>query len=351
MEFLSSYQELKEQFPLSSSQVLFIEQSRQTIRSILKGEDPRLLLVVGPCSIHDITAARDFALQLKTLEKSVSKHFFLIMRTYLEKPRTSYGWKGFLYDPLLDDSHDIQLGLKWSRQFLLELAHLQVPAATEFLDPLTAFYFDDLISWGSIGARTSSSQIHRQLASGLSMPIGFKNEVAGHLSSAVKGVFSACQPHAYIGLNLKGQLKIVRTNGNLDSHVVLRGGETGPNYDADSISAALNELIQLQLPPRLIIDCSHQNCNKNFKNQLQVFYSSLKQVTEGNTSIRGLMLESHLYSGSQLLDKNLNTLQYGVSITDGCLDWATTAQLIINGSDYLNLNHSLTFAEKTFSSL
>jgi 3-deoxy-7-phosphoheptulonate synthase len=328
MEFLSSYQSLKTRFPLSSSQHLFIDQSRQTVRHILNGQDPRLLLIVGPCSIHDSISAKEFAIQLKNLALAVSSQFFLVMRVYCEKPRTSFGWKGFLYDPLLNGSHQIQLGLDWSRQLLLELASLEIPTATEFLDPLTAFYLDDLITWGSIGARTSSSQTHRQLASGLAMPIGFKNGSAGSYSAAVNGVYAACQPHTYLGVHEEGQLRIVHTSGNPDAHVVLRGGETGPNYDSASIATVLQQLSQLQLPTRLLIDCSHQNSNKKFDCQPSVFQSVLAQIREGNTNIRGLMLESHLFSGSQLLGEDLSQLQYGVSITDGCLDWSTTSQLI-----------------------
>ena len=328
MKFLPSYQDLKTQFPSTSSQQLFIEQSRQTIRRILNGQDPRLLLIVGPCSIHDIISAKDFAIQLKSLAASVSSHFFLIMRVYCEKPRTSFGWKGFLYDPLLDGSNQIQLGLEWSRQLLLDLATLEVPVATEFLDPLTAFYFDDLVTWSSIGARTSSSQTHRQLASGLSMPIGFKNGIAGNSAAAVHGVYAACQPHTYLGLHPEGSLGIVQTSGNPDTHVVLRGGDTGPNYDTTSIANVLYQLVQLNLPPRLLIDCSHQNSNKQFNLQSQVFQSVIAQIIEGNTNIKGLMLESHLLEGSQSLNQDLSTLRYGVSITDGCLDLATTTQLI-----------------------
>jgi 3-deoxy-7-phosphoheptulonate synthase len=344
MEVLPSYKELKCRFPLTDRQQGFIEQSRQMVRQILGGTDPRLLLIIGPCSIHDLSSAKEFATHLKKLSLEISPYFSLIMRVYCEKPRSSTGWKGFLYDPFLDGSHDIQQGIQWTRQLLLELADLQVPAATEFLDPLTAFYYDDLITWGSIGARTSSSQPHRQLASSLLMPIGIKNGVAGNLSAAVNGVSVASSPQTYLGLNLDGQLATIRTLGNQDTHIVLRGGDNGPNYDLSSVQEALRRLGVAQLPPRLLIDCSHQNSGKRYDKQPLVFQSILHQIVEGNSAIRGLLLESHLYEGNQPL-LNPSHLKYGISITDGCLDWYSTERLIKWGLGYL-LEHSLTLEEK-----
>ena len=336
MDSLPSYKEIKTRFPLSPSQCLFIEESRQTVRAILNGTDPRLLMIVGPCSIHDKLSALDFATQLRKLAHTIAPQFFLIMRVYCEKPRTASGWKGFLYDPLLDGSHDMHQGIEWSRQLLLELATLQVPAATEFLDPLTAYYYEDLMTWGSIGARTASSQTHRQLASALPMPIGFKNGVAGNISAAVNGAMAASHPHTFMRICENGTPALSRTNGNPDVHIVLRGGESGPNYDPSSVSDALARLEHMKLPARLLVDCSHHNSDKKHEGQPGVFQSVIHQIVEGNTNIRGLMLESHLNGGSQLLTSDLSQLQYGISITDACLDWHSTTHLITWGAQHLH---------------
>lgn len=335
MESLPSYKEIKTRFPLLSSQGSFVKESRQIVRAILNGTDPRLLLIVGPCSIHDSISAKEFAAQLGILAQTVASQFFLIMRVYCEKPRTASGWKGYLYDPLLDGSHDMQLGIQWTRQLLLELATMQIPTATEFLDPLTTFYYEDLITWGSIGARTASSQTHRQLASGLSLPIGFKNGIAGNISAAIHGTLAASQPHTYMHLCENGRPIIFRTRGNPDAHIVLRGGESGPNYDPLSVSDALTRLEHLKLPSRLLVDCSHHNSGKNHERQPGVFQSVIHQIVEGNTNIRGLMLESHLFGGSQKLTTNISQLQYGISITDACLDWRSTSHLITWGAELL----------------
>lgn len=329
MKLLPSYDELKTQFPLTNLQNTFIAKSRQAIRNILNGSDPRLLLIVGPCSIHDSLSAKEFAVQLKKIADDTSDHFLIAMRVYCEKPRTISGWKGFLYDPHLNGSNDIHTGIQWTRQLLLDLAHLQLPAATEFLDPLTAFYYEDLIAWGSIGARTSSSQPHRQLASGLDMPIGIKNGVAGNLSAAVNGVVSALQAHTYVALNNLGSPFVKHTLGNPDAHVVLRGGDSGPNYESHHVQEALRHIQQCGLPSRLIIDCSHQNSGKRYDKQPLVYRSVLDQIKKGNKSIRGLMLESHLFSGNQSLVNGAAQLNYGISVTDGCLDLKSTQELIM----------------------
>jgi 3-deoxy-7-phosphoheptulonate synthase len=335
MESLPSYKEIKTRFPLLPTQALFIEESRKTVRAILNGTDPRLLLIVGPCSIHDCLSATEFAYQLRQLAYHVASQFFLIMRVYCEKPRTASGWKGFLCDPLLDGSHAMHLGIEWTRQLLLELATMQVPAATEFLDPLAAFYHDDLITWGSIGARTASSQPHRNLASDLSMPVGFKNGVAGNISAAINGVIAASHSHTYMRIGENGAPIISRTAGNSDAHIVLRGGESGPNYDPSSVAEALVRLEHLKLPPRLLIDCSHHNSGKKYEHQPEVFQSVIHQILKGNANIRGLMLESHLYAGNQMLTSNPAQLQYGISITDACLDWQSTLHLINWGVQHL----------------
>lgn len=335
MESLPSYKEIKTRLPLVHSSRLFVEESRHTVRAILNGLDPRILLIVGPCSIHDLLSAKEFAYRLQAFAREVASQFFLVMRVYCEKPRTAYGWKGFLYDPLLDGSHAMHLGIEWTRHLLLELAEMGVPTATEFLDPLTALYYDDLITWGSIGARTSSSQTHRQFASGMQMPMGFKNGVAGNISAAINGAFTASQPHTYMRMCENGTPTITRTAGNLDSHVVLRGGEAGPNYDPSTVSDALARLEKLKLPARLLIDCSHHNSGKKYEKQAVVFQSVLHQIVEGNANIRGVMLESHLGAGNQHVPHDLTELKYGVSITDGCLDWNSTAHLIKWGAQHL----------------
>lgn len=337
MNDLPTYLELKSQLP-SDSQHSIVSSFRQTIRDILTEKDTRRLLIVGPCSIHDPLAAIEYASKLKMLSARISDHFFLLMRVYFEKPRTTSGWKGFLYDPYLDNSNDIKTGIKLSRELLLELATMQIPTATEFLDPLTAYYYDDLISWGSIGARTTSSQTHRQLASALTMPIGFKNGVAGNICAAINGVLSASLPHTFMGLSETGKPSVIQTSGNRDAHIVLRGGNTGPNFDADSIKEALYLLNQAKLPLRLLVDCSHQNSKKDPKNQPEVFQSVLDQMIAGNQSIRGLMIESHLNFGKQNLAIGKEKLKYGVSITDGCIDWETTEQMILQGAACLIQN-------------
>lgn len=352
MEVLPSYKAHKDRYPLLPSQQDFIEQSRQTVRAILNGTDPRLLLILGPCSIHDSISAKEYAYQLRSFAETVSSHFFIVMRVYCEKPRSASGWKGYLYDPFLDGSYAMSTGIEWTRKLLLELASMGIPAAAEFLDPLTAFYYDDLITWGSIGARTSSSQPHRQLASGLEMPIGFKNGLAGNISAAVSGALVASQAHAYMGLSPDGFPIVMRTNGNLDVHTVLRGGDSGPNYLPSFVAETITRLEHAKLPSRLLIDCSHQNSGKKYERQPSVFQSIMHQIVEGNSSIKGVMLESHLYSGKQALGKDPSNLQYGISITDGCLDWHATSHLIQWGAQLVQqqwlqvpVTHNLSLAE------
>lgn len=352
MESLPSYKEIKMRFPRSPSHHQFIEESRQIVRNILNGADPRLLIIVGPCSIHDKKSALEIAYRIRQLAEVVNSQFFLVMRVFCEKPRTASGWKGFLYDPLLDDSYAMHLGIEWTRQLLLDLASMKVPTATEFLDPLTAYYYEDLITWGSIGARTASSQTHRQLASSLPMPIGFKNGIAGNISAAVNGAMAASLPHSFMGLCENAKPVIRRTNGNQDVHIILRGGEKGPNYDPSSVSEALNRLKHVKLPTRLLIDCSHHNSGKQHERQPVVFQSIIHQIIEGNMNIRGAMIESHLFAGSQVLGGDPKKLKYGISITDSCLDWSTTDHLIKWGAQHLlhqqsqgcrsiNIGHSL----------
>lgn len=325
---LPSPHELKQQLPLTMQASAFVKQARETAKRIIKDEDPRKALIIGPCSIHDLKSALEYAGHFKELAKSVSRTCFMVMRVYVEKPRTAKGWKGLLYDPHLDGSHDIKTGLLWVRELLLSLAEIQIPAAAEFVDPLAALYFEDLVTWGFIGARTSASQPHRQFASARTMPIGFKNSTDGNLENAVHGVLSATHPHALLHIDEHGKLCTAQSEGNAYSHIVLRGANDFTNYDPVSISQALEMLKKAQLPQRLMVDCSHGNCQKNFKKQHEVFSSVLEQIEKGNDKIFGLMLESHLESGNQPLSEDPALLKYAVSITDPCLNWKETEELV-----------------------
>ena len=327
-ESLASPRTLKQEMPALPHHYEFVKESRRQIANILEGSDNRLLLIVGPCSIHDVNSAKEYAEKLKKLSDDVSESFYIIMRTYFEKPRTALGWKGLLYDPHLDGSHDISTGIRYSRQLLLDLAELNIPTATEFLDPLAARYISDLLSWACIGARTTESQIHRQFASGLAMPIAFKNSTSGNINVAVQGVLTASCPHVFFGVNDNGQTSIIKTKGNPLTHIVLRGGEANPNYDCNSINKALQLLRKNQQQERLIVDCSHDNSNRCHYKQKDVFESVMQQSIDGNTAIRGLSLESNLFSGSQQVPMDRSRLRYAVSITDPCLDWEETEALI-----------------------
>jgi 3-deoxy-7-phosphoheptulonate synthase len=322
---LPSPYEIKALLPLKPQALAFIDEARSTAKRIVRGEDTRKALIIGPCSIHDRKSAIEYAKRFKELSEAVSRTCFLVMRVYVEKPRTSTGWKGLLYDPHLDGSDDIKTGLVWTRELLLTLAQMQIPAATEFVDPLASLYFEDLITWGFIGARTSSSQPHRQFASSRTMPIGFKNSTDGNLENPVHGVLSAMSAHTSMHIDDHGKLCAIHGKGNPFSHIVLRGAYTFSNYDSDSIQQALQMLERAGLPVRLMIDCSHGNCQKNHEKQHDVFMSILAQIERGNDKIFGLMLESHLESGSQPMSEDL---KYAVSITDPCLDWKTTEELI-----------------------
>ncbi len=325
---LPSPHELKTRLPLLSQTAAFIDEARKSAKQIIRGGDLRKALIIGPCSIHDSRSAIEYAKCFKELSESVSPTCFMVMRVYVEKPRTSTGWKGLVYDPHLDGSDDINTGLLWTRELLLTLAEMQIPIATEFVDPLAALYFEDLVTWGFIGARTSASQPHRQFASAQAMPIGFKNSTDGNLENAVHGALSATVPHALIHADLHGKLCAVQSEGNPFSHIVLRGACSFTNYDPASVLLALEMLKKSRLPQRLMIDCAHGNCQKRFEKQEGVFLSILEQIEKGNDNIFGLMLESHLESGSQLLTEDRSLLKYAVSITDPCLDWKTTEELV-----------------------
>lgn len=331
---LPSPSELKLALPAPS----FPKEARNTAKRILLGKDRRLAVLVGPCSIHDPISAREYATRLKNLAQDVEETLFLIMRVFVEKPRSRTGWKGILYDPFLDASHDIGSGLRIARELLVDLAEIGIPAATELLDPLASFYLDDLITWGLIGARTSASPVHRQMASRLSFPVGFKNDLFGSLEPAIFGVLSARKPHSHLGLDPRGVVSAIESSGNPLTHIVLRGSEKEPNYDTTSVEYALTRLSEHELEPRLIIDCSHGNSGKNLKRQQEAFVSVIEQVSsKPKCGIAGVMLESHLFGGKQSLHENPDLLTYGMSITDPCLSWDETEELLRWADEKLSL--------------
>ncbi len=319
---LPSPREVKQQLPLNLS---FVREAQETAKDLFLKKDPRLLVITGPCSIHNLSSAREYARRLKALSNEVSERAFLVMRVYAEKPRTVKGWKGLLYDPHLDGTDDIKTGIYWTRELFLELAEMEVPTATEFLDPLFAPYIDDLVTWGFIGARTVSSQTHRQLASALPMPIGFKNDLDGNIDHAVNAIVAARHRHTFLGINGDGRTSSMKSLGNPYAHAVLRGSLDAPNYDSATVNATVEKLHDLQLPSRLIIDCSHGNCHRQAEKQVDVFHSVLQQIEEGNTHIMGLMLESHLEAGNQTLSEAISP---SISLTDPCIAWSTTEELI-----------------------
>lgn len=318
--------QLKQQLPLSSALSGQVERHRQAVKAILDGEDDRLLVIVGPCSLHDPHAALEYAERLAALSRQVDDQLLLVMRAYVEKPRTTVGWKGLAYDPHLDGSDDMQGGLALSRQLMLGMLERGLPVATELLQPMAAGYFDDLLSWAAIGARTTESQIHREMVSGLGLPVGFKNGTDGGVGIACDAIRSAAHAHRHFGLDAQGHPAIVETLGNPDTHLVLRGGHQGPNYDAASLEQARQGLYKAGIRPRLMVDCSHANSGKDPLRQPQVFNQVLQQRLQGDRSIIGMMLESHLFEGCQALGKA--PLRYGVSITDGCLGWGATEALL-----------------------
>jgi len=319
---------LKNLFPLATC-AKFVAESRKTAMDIVEGVDPRLAIIVGPCSIHNIKSAKEYGLRLLELSKQVREHCFLVMRVYMEKPRTMLGWKGFLYDPHLDGSNDIETGLKWSRELFLDLSIMGIPIATEFLDPLAMPYLEDLTTWGFIGARTTTSQPHRQMASFFSFPTGFKNTLDGNLDYAVQGALTAQFPHTFLALNDDGHVFVRKSKGNLFSHIVLRGSQDKTNYDPTSIRIALQKLKNTSLFPRLLIDCSHGNCQRDYKKQETVFHSILQFMETDPSSIMGMMVESNLEAGQQLLIEDLSQLDPSISITDPCISWETTEALIL----------------------
>ncbi len=319
--------QLHKDIPCPSVASEFIRQSRSTIEQILDRTDPRLLVVTGPCSIHDAKSALEYAGRLKALHDKYKETIFIVMRVYFEKPRTTVGWKGFVNDPDLDDSFKIEKGLRQARELLVSLAEMGLPAGTEALDPISPQYLSDLFSWTAIGARTSESQTHREMSSGLSTPVGFKNGTDGSLDIAINAMQSAASAHRFLGINTDGQVTRLTTSGNKYGHIILRGGSE-PNYDSVNVALAENALEKASLTPSLVIDCSHANSHKDHSLQPLVADNVMKQISEGNRSIIGLMLESHLNDGNQKLGDNPESLQYGVSITDACINWETTEKLL-----------------------
>ena len=305
-----------------------VASTRKTIEAILDRRDPRLMIVVGPCSIHDIDAAMDYAKRLKALSTEVADSLYVVMRVYFEKPRTTVGWKGLINDPQMDDSFDIEAGLTLGRALLRDILALGLPTATEALDPITPQYLQDLISWSAIGARTTESQTHREMASGLSSAVGFKNGTDGGLEVAINAMKSVCNPHRFLGINSEGKVSIFETRGNHYGHVVLRGGSSGPNYDSVHIAQCEVALTEAGLQNNIMVDCSHANSDKQPELQPLVAKDVARQIIEGNESVIGLMLESHLNAGNQKIPNDLKDLRYGVSVTDGCIDWDTTASLL-----------------------
>ncbi|WP_409161219.1 3-deoxy-7-phosphoheptulonate synthase [Pectobacterium sp. B2J-2] len=319
--------ELKAKFPLNAAEQRDIAQARATIADIIHGRDERLLIVCGPCSIHDTDAALEYARRLRSLAEELNDRLYIVMRVYFEKPRTTVGWKGLINDPFMDGSFDVESGLHIARGLLMELVNMGLPLATEALDPNSPQYLGDLFSWSAIGARTTESQTHREMASGLSMPVGFKNGTDGCLGTAINAMRAAAMPHRFVGINQTGQVCLLQTQGNADGHVILRGGKK-PNYSAQDVAECEKQMQDAGLRPALMIDCSHGNSNKDYRRQPLVVESAIEQIKAGNRSIIGLMLESHLNEGSQSSEQPRSDMRYGVSVTDACISWESTEALL-----------------------
>ncbi|MFQ5560137.1 MAG: 3-deoxy-7-phosphoheptulonate synthase [Nitrospinota bacterium] len=325
---LISPAKLKQELPGSGIIYRRINQYRDEIKNILLKKDKRMLAIVGPCSIHNVDEALEYAEKLKALQVSMHDRLFIMMRVYFEKPRTTIGWKGIINDPDLDNTHNMSKGLRTARKLLLDIADLGLPVATEMLDPISPQYTSDLVSWASLGARTSESQTHREMASGLSMPIGFKNGTDGGLDVAVGAIKSAGHPHSFLGIDKNGTTVIVKTKGNVFGHLILRGGKNGPNFDEESIKCSVEKLKHAGEKAVLVVDCSHGNSEKKHVNQPGVLRNIVAQVKRGNTNIVGFMLESNLEAGSQKISADLSKMEYGISVTDECMNWVSTKSLL-----------------------
>jgi 3-deoxy-7-phosphoheptulonate synthase len=321
--------ELKRMLSMDEAATATVVQGRKTVQSILSGDDKRILAIVGPCSIHDTDAALEYARRFKALREKVEDKLFLLMRVYFEKPRTTVGWKGFINDPFLDESCDISTGVREARRLLLQINGMGIPSATEFLDPIVPQYIADLVTWAAIGARTTESQTHRQMASGLSMPVGFKNGTDGNIQVAVDALQSARFAHNFLGLDAEGRTAIVKTRGNPWGHVVLRGGRNKPNYDPESIAEAVEQLKKAGMEARLVVDCSHGNTQKRHELQEAVWQNIVEQRMAGNKALVGAMVESNLFEGSQKIPGDRSQLRYGVSVTDQCVGWETTERMVL----------------------
>jgi 3-deoxy-7-phosphoheptulonate synthase len=335
LDLMPSPDEVKARVPLTEAAANTVVKGRRALEAILDGKDSRLFVVVGPCSIHDPAAGLDYAKRLQALAAKVSDVMVVVMRVYFEKPRTSVGWKGYINDPFMDDSFRIDVGMEKARRFLLDVNELGMPAGTEALDPIAPQYYGDLVAWTAIGARTSESQTHREMSSGLSSPVGFKNGTDGEVEAAVNAVLSASRPHAFLGINGQGRSAVVRTRGNRYGHLVLRGGGGRPNFDTVSISLAEQGLAKAKLPVNIVVDCSHANSWKKPELQPLVMRDVVHQIREGNRSVVGLMIESFLEAGSQPIPEDLSKLRYGQSVTDACVSWDTTVEMLSSSAQIL----------------
>ena len=320
--------EIHAKLPISDKAGKTVNHGRNLLRKILDRKDHRLFVVVGPCSIHDPVAGLDYAHRLKKLADEVGDTLQIIMRVYFEKPRTTVGWKGYINDPFMDDSFQVNVGMEKARDFLRQVNELGLPAGTEALDPYGPQYYGDLITWTAIGARTTESQTHREMSSGLSTPVGFKNATSGDLTVATNAILSASNPHSFLGLNNEGRVSIVRTTGNPYGHVVLRGGDKGPNYDTVSVAVAEAAMLKAKLPTNIVVDCSHANSSKKPELQPLVMADVVNQIRAGNKSILGVMIESNIEAGNQPIPADLSQLKYGCSVTDGCVGWETTEKML-----------------------
>jgi 3-deoxy-7-phosphoheptulonate synthase len=321
-------EQINARLPLTAKAAKTVTHGRNLLRKILDRKDHRLFVVVGPCSIHDPVAGLDYAHRLKKLADEVGDTLQIIMRVYFEKPRTTVGWKGYINDPFMDDSFQVNIGMEKARQFLLDVNELGMPAGTEALDPYGPQYYGDLITWTAIGARTAESQTHREMSSGLSTPVGFKNATNGDLAVATNAVLSASRPHSFLGLNSEGRVAIVRTTGNAHGHIVLRGGDGKPNYDTVSVAVAEQAMAKAKLPANIVVDCSHANSSKKPELQPLVMADVVNQIRNGNKSLLGVMIESNIVGGNQPIPADLSQLKYGCSVTDGCVDWESTEKMI-----------------------
>ncbi|MCZ4305900.1 3-deoxy-7-phosphoheptulonate synthase [Zoogloeaceae bacterium G21618-S1] len=334
-DHMPSPEEVKTQVPMTDAATLTVLEGRRALQAILDREDPRLFVVVGPCSIHDPIAGLDYARRLKALADELSDTLMLVMRVYFEKPRTATGWKGYINDPYMNDSFRIDEGMQKARQFLLDVNEIGLPCATEALDPIAPQYYGDLIAWTAIGARTAESQTHREMASGLSTPVGFKNGTDGSLDAAINGIVSAANRHSFLGINGQGRSAILRTRGNPYGHVVLRGGGGRPNYDTVSVNLAEKALDKAKLAQNVVVDCSHANSWKNPEYQPLVLRDVVHQIREGNRSVVGAMIESFIEAGNQSIPADLSQLKYGCSVTDACVSWDTTVDMLRHARDIL----------------